>query len=188
MQTIWYFHGAGASPHSFNWLRPQLPDHVARFLSYTAAESAESIIRRCVQAIEAEAVPVMLIGHSFGGVLARAVAGRCSQVTKLVTLCAPFGGLKHMGFVSLFDGTPMFRELSAYSSLLLEVRTAPLTIPHLAIVASHGLPLMQEANDGVVTLASQTALRNQPYVEIPLNHFEVLLSPQTVSSIIGFVE
>ena len=50
------------------------------------------------------------------------------------------------------------------------------TKPHLAIVATQGLPFFPEDNDGAITVASQTALDGARYARLPLNHFEVLLS------------
>jgi pimeloyl-ACP methyl ester carboxylesterase len=188
MKTIWYIHGAGASQNSFNWLRTHLPEHTAKFINYTTTDKAETTIARLLEAVSSETDPVTLIGHSCGGIIARACAGRTARVERLVTLCSPFGGVKYAALASLFIDAPMLRELRTYSSLLFDVRTVPIAAPHLAIVATKGLPVHSECNDGVITLASATALPNQKFFEFALNHFEVLLSADVAGIIGNFLE
>ena len=60
--------------------------------------------------------------------------------------------------------------------------------PHLAIVGTNGLPFTSEANDGVVTVASQTALIGPHYELLPLNHFEVLLSKEVIKLLVDFLK
>jgi pimeloyl-ACP methyl ester carboxylesterase len=43
-----------------------------------------------------------------------------------------------------------------------------------------GSPLMHEANDGVVTVASQTSLAGPEYHPVAYNHFEVLLADPVI--------
>jgi pimeloyl-ACP methyl ester carboxylesterase len=186
MTSIWYIHGFGASKYSFTWLQSQLSGHTAHFFPYEINESVQSCIDRIVKEIGSD--PVVLIGHSLGGVIALACAQRCPNVTHLVTLSAPFGGLPYAGLLSLFHNTPIFSELRGYSPLLSEIRSTEIKIPHLAIIGTHSLPLLREPNDGVITVASQTALSDRSYVSFSLNHFEVLLSPAVASTINGFLE
>jgi pimeloyl-ACP methyl ester carboxylesterase len=187
MVSIHYVHGFGASDHSFTWLQHQLPEHNPHFFLYNNHESVATCIDRLVDQVRADPEPVVLVGHSLGGVIARATAGQCSNVKQLVTMCAPFGGLPHAGMIYMFNGVPVFRELRSYSSLLIDIRAAKLDIPHLAIVGTSGMPIMREANDGAVTVASQTALPDQDYSDHALNHFEVLLSPHVASNINEFL-
>jgi pimeloyl-ACP methyl ester carboxylesterase len=186
MASIWYLHGAGASPISFTWLKQQLREHQSKFLSYQLDESTHSCVDRLSNAIAVESEPVVLIGHSMGGIIGRICADH-SKVSHLITLCAPFGGIQGMHFLTMFNNTPMYHELSTYSGLLGTMRATTIRTPHLAIVASHGMPYPSEPNDGVVTLASQTALPNQNYFKFELNHFEVLLSPQVAMTMNTFL-
>jgi pimeloyl-ACP methyl ester carboxylesterase len=186
MASIWYVHGFCASNQSFNWLQHQLP-HTARFFSYTLNESATSCIDRLTEQLAAETEPVVLVGHSLGGVISRVCASRCANVSQLVTICAPFGGMQHAGFMALLSNIPVFGEMRYYSSLLREMRASTIIIPHLAIVASYGLPILTEPNDGVITVASQTALPDLTYLNFPMNHFEVLMSPEVALAINGFI-
>lgn len=188
MTSIWYVHGSGGSKTSFTWLRQQLaPHHITKFFSYQTDETTDSCVERLRQEIVVEPEPVILIGHSLGGIIALSCAGRTNNIASLITLCAPFGGLQHANLAALFSNAPMFREMRQYSSLLIDVRSRPISAPHLAIVASHGMPHINETNDGVVTLASQTALSGISYVKFPINHFEVLLSPDVATTINNFL-
>lgn len=184
--AIWYVHGSGGSAHSFRWLRQQLPLQNAKFFSYQVDETTESCIDRLQAALLLEHEPVTLIGHSLGGIISLACAERFN-VMRLITMCAPFAGLKHAHLAALFSTAPLFRDMREYSRLLINLRAAKKTKPHLAIVASHGLPHINEPNDGVVTMASQTALPGQVYTSFPVNHFEVLLSPEVASTINQFM-
>jgi len=54
-------------------------------------------------------------------------------------------------------------------------------VPVRSVVsASGGSPLMHEANDGVVTVASQTRLEGPEYHTVDYNHFEVLLADPVI--------
>jgi pimeloyl-ACP methyl ester carboxylesterase len=186
MATIFYVHGSGGSENSFTWLRQQLTPHTAKFFSYQVTETTESCVGRLLDAIAAESEPVTLIGHSLGGIIALACAGRSTNIRQLITLCAPFAGLKHANLAALFSNAPMFRDLQEYGRLLIGLRTVHITAAHLAIVATHGLPHLNEPNDGVVTVSSQTALSHQIYHSYEVNHFEVLLSPDVAATINQF--
>lgn len=129
---------------------------------------------------------VAMIGHSLGGIIATACAHR-SNVTKLVTLCTPFGGVRHADLMSFFRHDPLIHDLRTYSKVLTGLREMHLSIPHLSIVGTHGLPFLLESNDGVVTVASQMALRGPHYEAFPLNHFEMLLSDDVAGLISQFL-
>jgi pimeloyl-ACP methyl ester carboxylesterase len=186
MAVIWYVHGSGGSEISFTWLRQQL-SYDAKFFSYQVNESTETCIDRLACLLLAEPEPVILLGHSLGGIISLACAARTNRIARLITMCAPFGGLQHASLASMFNSAPMFRDLRQYGSLLKELRGVHIIAPHLAIVASHGMPHINETNDGVVTLASQTALTGISYTKFPINHFEVLLSPGVATVINNFL-
>lgn len=180
---IWYVHGAGASERSFVWLRQQLPDHTAHFFTYDTTQPISAIIERCSNEVGNHAV---LIGHSLGGIIAAICACR-SKVSKLVTLCTPFGGLRQADLISFFRSDPLIHDLRPYSKVLTNLRDAYLPTPHLSIVGTQGLPFLLESNDGVVTVASQMALHGPRYEAFPLNHFEMLLSDDVAALISDFL-
>jgi pimeloyl-ACP methyl ester carboxylesterase len=182
--NIWYIHGAGGSERSFVWLRAQLPKHTAHFFTYPVTQSVSTIVDRCLEAIGNQRV--ILIGHSLGGIIATACA-RFATVSKLVTLCAPFGGVTHANLMAFFRCDPLIHDLRTYSRVLADIRAAHLPMPHLSLVGTHGLPFHSESNDGVLTVASQTALQGPQYKQLPINHFEMLLSDDVASLISDFI-
>jgi pimeloyl-ACP methyl ester carboxylesterase len=182
---ICYVHGAGASERSFNWLKEQLPDHVASFFVYPTNEPVTTAAKRLSKLIS-DTGPICLVGHSLGGIIVAACAD-APNVEKLVTICAPFGGVKHAEIMSMFSIEPLFQDLRTHGSLLTGLRSKLIKKPHLAIVGTHGLPFLAESNDGVVSVASQMALEYTRYEMLPFNHFEVLLSPETVILITKFI-
>lgn len=184
--VTWYIHGAGASERSFVWLQNQLPQHEARHFSYSIQEPVASVIDRLETCIKAETTPVSLIGHSLGGIVAYACAN-LTPVERIVTLCAPFGGVMHTEFLAWFSMEPLIHDLRRDSPVLRNVRAIKLGKPHLAIVGNRGLPFMSSENDGAVTVASQTALPNALYTMFALNHFEVLLSDEVIRVITDFL-
>ena len=181
---IWYIHGAGASHRSFAWLHEQLGDFPAQFFNYDLSEATSAVIDRLSTAITQDARPAMLVGHSLGGIVATASAA--ANITRVVTICAPFGGIRYAELLSLFNSHPLLNDMRSHGRLLSSVRAARLTRPHLAIVGTQGLPFFAEDNDGAVTVASQTALSSVHYASLPLNHFEVLLSRDVVDLIRAF--
>ena len=181
---IWYIHGAGASNRSFAWLHEQLVEFPTQFFSYDLHEMTDTVIHRLSVAIAQDGRPAMLVGHSLGGIMA--TASNAANITRLVTICAPFGGIRHAALMSLFCRHPLLNDLRSYGRLLSSVRANRLPIPHLAIVGTQGLPFLSEDNDGVVTVASQMALSGVRYATLPLNHFEMLLSDDVVDLIRSF--
>lgn len=180
---IWYVHGAGASPRSFAWLSNQLPKHDAKFLAYGINEPTPSVIFRLIDQLTE---PTILLGHSLGGIITTACVDH-PNVQKLITLCAPFGGVRHADLMAMFSLEPLFHDLRAHGPLLRSARNKIINKPHLAIVGTSGLPFTSETNDGVLTLNSQMARENTFYKILPLNHFEVLLDQEVVDLITTFL-
>lgn len=184
IMIAWYIHGAGASQQSFAWLRLHLPNSSQCF-EYPGDEPVTRVMQRLRSLLAQDGRPAMLIGHSLGGIIAAGCADVAS-VQRIVTICAPFGGVRHADFLSLFMSHPLFNDLRSYGPVLCHLRANRVAKPHLAIVGSRGLPFLHEDNDGVISVASQTALTGPHYRTVDLNHFEVLLSHDVVDLIRDF--
>jgi pimeloyl-ACP methyl ester carboxylesterase len=180
-----YVHGVGASEQSFQWLREQLPLPGARFFNYSIDDSLDESMSRLREMIDAGG-PTILLGHSLGGVMCSACTHH-PNVQKLITLNAPFGGIRYASLLSLFSSLPLLRDLNYYGGFLSTIRKVKIIKPHLAVVGTSGLPFFNESNDGVLTLSSQTAMPDIVYEKLPLNHFEVLLSREVADLIRKFI-
>lgn len=184
--TIWYIHGAGASAKSFVYLKTRLPEHHSEFLTYEANESLSEVITRLSQRVALLDHPIIVLGHSLGGLVALGLHD-CPNVEKVVTLCAPFGGLASAGLMSFFTKDNLFKDLASYSSILTKLRSIKITKPMLSIVATVGLPFTKSTNDGVVTQSSATNLTGPDYRTFAVNHFEVLMDDDVAETISNWI-
>lgn len=186
MLDIWYVHGAGASGRSFTWLQTQLPAHTPHLFSYGVSDGLALGIERLGAAMAA--APGLVIGHSLGGLIGAGVIAQ-PACRGLVTLAAPFGGLSVMLFLALFRKAQVLRDLSPFNPVLHALGAAVMQSqkPFLPIVATSGLSFLPGANDGVVPVASQTAIDAAPYQTLAVNHFETLLSPEAATLITAFI-
>lgn len=187
--TIWYIHGANASPTSFNYIKSQLPDHDAVDITYSAYDSIGSTIAQLVKKLKQ---PVHIIAHSLGGVIGVALSQMKPQLVQSVTtMGTPFGGSEiatRAAVLMPFD--PFINNITTFNPVLLAVRQRGAVVPTMTIVTTKGGNTFESApNDGVVTVASQLALEKPTVViQVPLNHFESLLAPSTIQAITTFHE
>lgn len=186
MKTIWYIHGAASTPLSFNWMKINLPPHVAVDIVYESETPLEETVNRLrIQASKCSNPPV-IIGHSLGGVIAAAIA-QTVPVEKVVSLASPFGGSFAASLMRWFLPSQLFRDISQQSVILSALRHKKISAPMLSFVTDSNLTIMGEKTDGVVTVSSQKALDGPTYVTVPYNHFEVLLAPDVIKRINNFI-
>lgn len=175
---VWYIHGAFASPASFTWLKEQLPQHDVVNVEYSCGGSLSRVLEQVEERANSAKGPFDIIGHSLGGVLGVVLANRCPNVRKVVTIASPFGGSRIAAFLQFITPGNFMQDVQPLSPIMLEARQTP-RVPVLSVVTTGGRsPALPEANDGVVTLTSQTALLGPTYVERPVNHFEVLMDSE----------
>jgi predicted alpha/beta hydrolase family esterase len=198
--SLWYIHGANASPTSFIRLDEQLRSDprletasVVR-VSYNCQESTSDIAQQLAEKLPTDQL-VYLIGHSLGGVLAVAAAQRAVKLGKManiggvITLSAPLSGSESADVLQwLFPSYHLFRNISTKNRLVQEIQSDGVVVPTLCLITTSGNnPLIHEANDGVVTVSSQRALKGAEKVEMGYNHFEILLADETVDYIRTFI-
>lgn len=183
---VWYIHGAGSTSLSFNWMKARLPTHEAVDINYTTIKPLAETISYLREQAAAASRPVNIIGHSLGGVIAAAVAQE-APVSKIVTMGSPFGGSFAASVIRWFAPTQLMRDVSQQSPVLAALRRNPPTTPILSFVTDSNFTILGERTDGVVTVDSQTTLKGPKYVTMPVNHFEVLLHPEVVDGIKGWM-
>jgi pimeloyl-ACP methyl ester carboxylesterase len=184
MKTILYVHGAFSTPATFKRIQENLPPHKAEFLSYSVSENISLVIDAEVKRLKARGEHVSIVAHSLGGAIASLIAQKTNLVDRVVTMGTPFGGNKAAELIKWFNPHAMFETISTNSPLLTSLRNSPLGCPTLSMVTTEGgNPMFTEANDGAVTIKSQTAWDAPEYVAVPFNHFEVLLADQPIQII-----
>lgn len=181
---IIYIHGANASSVSFNYIRSQLAydDHV---IDYNSTDGFKSNLIRIHQEIK-HFTDVFFIGHSLGGIYALHLANLMpASVLGAVTLSTPYGGSEIADVVKyLLPFSKLLRDIGPASEPMQTTRDIKVQHPWLNVVSIKGdSPWMARQNDGVVSLNSMRCRTDMALVELPLNHYEIVLSPDTVDII-----
>jgi triacylglycerol esterase/lipase EstA (alpha/beta hydrolase family) len=194
--SVWFIHGANATPLSFAYLQMSLrKENVLENVefvnvTYDCQEPISSTIEIIAKSLP-EDKPIFLVGHSLGGVLAVAVAQRVKHfelgknIKGVITLSAPVGGSEGADYLQwLFPHYYLFKNISTKNRIISDIKSVGAVVPTLSFITTSGNnPVYPEANDGVVTVTSQRALRGSKKLEVPYNHFEVLLSDNVATHI-----
>ncbi len=201
LKEVWFLHGANATPASFNYIKeslrqdPEFDECIFTDITYDCQENLVSVIT--VLALSAPSDrQLYLVGHSLGGVLAVAISQRIKHfempvtIRGIVTMSSPFGGSETADYLRwLYPHYHLFKSVSTQNRMILDLKAVGAVVPTLSIVTTSGNnPLSSTANDGIVTIISQRSLPNAKYIEVPHNHFEVLVSPGTVDHISVFIK
>ena len=190
---VWFIHGANATPISFNYLKdglariPELNNYIFRDIVYDCQEDLLAILKVMVKKAP-KGVPLYLIGHSLGGVLATAMTKVIQEndtgidLRGVATLASPIGGSDSANFLKwIYPKYNLFRNISTSNGVIKGIKAFAPKVPFVVVVTSSGNnPMFPTANDGVVTVLSQKELLEVTYVEMESNHFEVLVNPDTV--------
>jgi len=170
---ICYVHGAGATSRSFAYIKKSFPNHNYIDFEYNLNNPIDETILQCADVLYKG--PITIIGHSLGGLIALSAAHLKPTVCRVVTMCTPFAGSVFAEGMRWINPNPLFDALRPSGKILTNIRLRDLPCPVFCFVATSGLPLIQEDNDGVVTVESQMALKGASYSQYDLNHFEILL-------------
>lgn len=187
--TVWYIHGANSSSRSFAWIKEKLPPHEAIDVDYGNTTPLSDHLDRLKAAAERFDRPFSIVSHSIGGVMALGIANAVpDKINRIVTMATPFKGCRVATLLRWVAPCPLFDDIHPYSPFITEHRMMTPKVPMLSIVTTAGgTPIMSEPNDGVVSVASQKALRGPVYTELPVNHFEVLLAAESAALISSFI-
>ena len=205
---IVYVHGALSTRNSWNYIRQKFSEKledvsekpVEEFIKYDLnKELADDIVTKMVATIskligKGDIDKLVLIGHSFGGVLSVEAARELSDdleslkiKCKIITLSAPFAGSEIASMLRILKPLSLFFKnvghgdfIQAFCKRKLPYKT------HMFVTTEGGVDWMPQANDGVVTVASQKFFENDPLAtiqEAKVNHFEILLSDVVVTQL-----
>jgi pimeloyl-ACP methyl ester carboxylesterase len=178
-----YIHGAGATSNSFNFIRPHLGNGID--INYSNEAGFKNNLESMLETLK-DVKDVFFVAHSLGGVYALHIADRIpSQVLGAVTMSSPYGGSEVADYVKyLMPSSRLLQDIGVNSWPIQYVRTIDLKHPWCNIVTVKGQNhFMLEANDGVVSIASQRARKDMELIEIGHNHYEVVLSDRVVKLI-----
>lgn len=183
--TLVYIHGANASPASFNFLRQNLGgnDLVLEYDSANGFFNNLAAMRARLAGVD----DVFFIAHSLGGIYALHLAHLLpfDQVCGAVTLATPYGGSQAAQWAKwLLPNSQLLRDIQPHSAPIRHGNAIEVRHPWTGIVTTEGCSsLMMAANDGVVTTASMRHRKDIVLVDVPANHYEVVLSHYAVAVI-----
>jgi pimeloyl-ACP methyl ester carboxylesterase len=178
-----YIHGASATSESFTYIRSKLGKGIiVNYDSRNGFENNLADIREQLRDVQ----NIAFVAHSLGGIYSLHLANAMpDQVLGAVTLSTPYGGAKVAEFAQFFlPFSRLMRDIGPSSWAMKQADRIKIQHPWTNIVTVQGhSPFMLDANDGVVTIASQKFHANMELVEVDLNHYEVVLSEQVVALI-----
>jgi pimeloyl-ACP methyl ester carboxylesterase len=180
-----YIHGANATGESFNYIREHLNHNDDLVVEYSTADGFNHNLFQMKRLIK-DCDNIFFVAHSMGGIYALHLADLFpDQVLGAVTISTPYGGSRAADYVKYFlPFSKLLRDIGPNSHPMR--LTDQIQIQHLwtNIVTTRGTSLwMTEPNDGVVTIESQKHRKDMKFVELPLNHYEVVMSPKVVKTI-----
>ena len=130
---------------------------------------------------------LFFISHSLGGIYALHLSNLIpDQVLGAVTISTPYGGAVHADFAKYFlPFSRLMKDIGTMSGPMRDAQRLPAPPNWTNIVTTVGdSPWITERNDGVVTLESMRNRTDFELIELPLNHYEVVLSSKVVEIIL----
>lgn len=178
MTTILFIHGANSTRRTFNYLRQGLVQHEAEFFEYNTHVPCSANIK-FAQAMVDQTNPDVIIGHSLGGIIATYL----TTEAKKITIATPFGGSALANWFPMYS--QLMRDVATTSPLIRGLRDKTVDGARFLSVVANGLD--GNGFDGVISTRSQMALTGPQYLVVDLNHFEVMVDDQIITTINEFI-
>ena len=186
---IVYIHGASGTAESFTHIRQYVKEHTElpdTALEYKSDNGFDHNLKAMKGQLD-EAERLFFISHSLGGIYALYLADYYrDRVRGGVSLSTPYGGSVEADFAKYFlPFNRLMKDISAIRGPLHDSRYVSAPPNWTQVVTTEGAsPWISDPNDGVVTLKSQRFRKDFELVELPLNHYEVVLSNRVVEIVL----
>jgi pimeloyl-ACP methyl ester carboxylesterase len=182
--VVW-LHGANQSSLSFKYIKEKLPHVPSTFVEYSSYNGFYKNLDEMLSHLQ-DRGPIFVVGHSLGGIYALHMAKHLNVIGG-ISISTPFRGSSMADWARyIVPKYQLFKDIGRKSAPIIEAQQVDISnIPWTQIVTTRGhAPWMNEPNDSVVTIESMRYLEDKmEIVEIPVNHYEVVCSDQTVSVI-----
>jgi pimeloyl-ACP methyl ester carboxylesterase len=190
---IVYIHGASATAESFTHIREYVREHTElpdTALEYNSADGFDRNLDLMKAALD-HADRLFFVSHSLGGIYALHLAHHYRDRTcGGISLSTPYGGCAQADFARYFlPFNQLMKDIGTMSAPVLDAKKLPAPPRWTNIVTTRGdSPWIHERNDGVVTIDSMKSRTDFELIELPLNHYEVVLSNQVVEIILDRIQ
>jgi len=186
---IVYIHGASATSESFTHIREHVRKEIDEpdiLIDYKSGDGFEKNLSIMTDKLK-RSNKLFFVSHSLGGIYSLFLANHYKTKTKGgISLATPYGGSKEADFARyVLPFNQLMRDVGTMSHPIRELRYLDAPPNWTQIVTTVGeSPWISEPNDGVVTLKSMRFRDDFEMIELPLNHYEVVISDSTVKIII----
>ena len=186
---IVYIHGASATAESFTHIRQFVRDEFEEpdiMLEYQSDDGFYNNLGKMKGKLD-DAERLFFISHSLGGIYALHLANHYRDTTHGgISLSTPYGGSHEADFARYFlPFNKLMKDIGPMSEPMREARYLSAPPNWTQVVTTVGQsPWIVDPNDGVVTLKSMRARTDVEHVEVPVNHYEVVLSDKVVQLIL----
>lgn len=186
---IVYIHGASATAESFTHIRQYVRDHFEEpdiMLEYRSEDGFDENLKSMKGRLD-DAERLFFVSHSLGGIYSLFLANHYRETTVGgVSLSTPYGGSEQADFARYFlPFNRLMKDVGTMSRPMREARELPAPPNWTQVVTTVGQsPWIKEPNDGVVTLKSMRSRHDFELVEMPLNHYEVVISDRVVDLVL----
>lgn len=190
---IVYIHGASATAESFTHIRQYVRDHFEEpdiTLEYQSDNGFNQNLSNMKGQLD-DAERLFFVSHSLGGIYSLYLANHYHETTiGGISLSTPYGGSAEADFARYFlPFNRLMKDVGTMSGPMIESRNLPAPPNWTQIVTTVGQsPWIIEPNDGVVTLKSMRYRKDFELIEVPLNHYEVVLSDRVVKIILDKIK
>tara|TARA_R110001592_G_scaffold55663_4_gene169958 strand:+ start:1140 stop:1742 length:603 start_codon:yes stop_codon:yes gene_type:complete len=199
MKNVIYLHGANADPDNFNYFTLKIPEHPFFAPAYDMEDDPFDIVEilRIRKEREFGKEPVVLVGHSFGGLIASWYASVYPKnVDHLVTIATPFEGTPMARVFGMFFRGKVFENTKPGADVLALLQEKTYNGRHTNIICTNGsnpvAGLGGKANDGMITVDSQGAtppkFKNSENITIEAGHSGVLLNNTVTNMLHKIIE
>jgi len=190
---IVYIHGASATAESFTHIRHYVRDQFDEpemVLEYKSDYGFDNNLSTMKGKLD-DAERLFFITHSLGGIYSLYLADYYKETTRGgVSLSTPYGGSREADFARYFlPFNQLMKDSGAIRGPIVKSRKIPAPPNWTQIVTTAGQsPWINQSNDGVVTLESMKYRKDFDLIEMPLNHYEVVVSDKVVEIILDRIK
>ena len=176
-----YIHGANATSQSFNYIRHYIKGKDL-LIEYNCAMAFSHNLENMIEQIKDEK-DLFIIAHSMGGIYALHLANKFPEkFLGAVTISTPYNGSSVAEIAKwVLPYYRLIHEIVPDSKTIRTTNALQILHPWTQIVTTAGhVPWLIYPNDGIVSIASMTSRTDLESVEVNLNHYEIMVSPETV--------